>query len=106
LALNDKAYGHNWNIPGSGVITGEEIIELVREYTGYTKKVSTVTKSMVRLMGLFDRGMREYVEMYYLNEEPVVLSGERYEREVGPLPRTDYKEGIKQTLKHMGVSAI
>jgi hypothetical protein len=79
--------------PGSGVVTGEEIIELVKEYTGYTRKVSTVTKSMVRLMGLFDRGMREYAEMYYLNEEPVVLSGERYEREVGPLPRTDIKKG-------------
>ena len=101
LALTDKAYGQNWNIPGSGVITGKEIIDIVKEYTGNTHNVSTVTKTMVRLLGLFDKGMREYVEMYYLNEEPVVLSGDKYEREVGILPRTAYKDGIKQTLKHI-----
>ncbi|MGO4888200.1 SDR family NAD(P)-dependent oxidoreductase [Anaerobacillus sp. MEB173] len=98
LALSEKSYGENWNIPGSGTITGEEIIHIAREFTGYRKKVSSVNKTMVRFIGLFDGMMREYVEMFYLNEQPVILNGEKYEREIGPLPRTSYKEGIEQTL--------
>ncbi|PLR97553.1 SDR family NAD(P)-dependent oxidoreductase [Bacillus sp. T33-2] len=101
LALNDQAYGQNWNIPGYDVITGKELIKTIRQLTGYEKGVSTVTKNMIRLLGLFNSGMREVVEMYYLNEEPVVLNGEKYEKQIGPLPRTPYREGLKQTLAHM-----
>lgn len=44
LALRDEAYGQNWNIPGYGVITGEEMIQHIQELTGYTKPVMTVKK--------------------------------------------------------------
>ena len=37
LALHDKAYHQHWNIPGYGVISGEEIIQLCREIRGYGK---------------------------------------------------------------------
>ena len=45
--------------------------------------------------------MREVVEMFYLNEEPVVLDGEKYERMIGPVPRTSYREGLRQTIEYM-----
>ncbi|ETI69771.1 SDR family NAD(P)-dependent oxidoreductase [Neobacillus vireti] len=101
LALNDEAYGQNWNIPGYGVISGEELIETLRQIRNYDKKVSTITKNMIRFLGLFNAGMREVVEMFYLNEEPVVLDGQKYERFIGPIPRTPYKEGLERTLKYM-----
>ncbi|MFF2447890.1 SDR family NAD(P)-dependent oxidoreductase [Neobacillus sp. NPDC058068] len=101
LALNDEAYGQNWNIPSYGVISGEELIETLRQIRNYDKKVSTITKNMIRFLGLFNAGMREVVEMFYLNEEPVVLDGEKYERYIGPIPRTPYKEGLERTLKYM-----
>lgn len=101
LALDDRAYGQNWNIPGYGVIKGKELIEQIREITGYTKGISTVTKNMIRMLGLFNGNMREVVEMYYLNEEPVVLDGTKYENLLGELPRTSYREGLKQTLNYM-----
>ncbi len=101
LAFNEESYGQNWNIPGHSVITGEELIKEIREITTCKKRVYTVSKSMIRLLGLFDRNMREAVEMYYLNEEPVVLDGEKYETTIGPLPRTPYKEGLRQTIRFM-----
>ncbi|RXT06388.1 SDR family NAD(P)-dependent oxidoreductase [Ammoniphilus sp. CFH 90114] len=101
LSLQDDTYGANWNVPGYGVITGAEIVKIARETTGYEKKVSTVTKNMIRMLGLFNSGMREYVEMFYLNEEPVILSGEKYEQKFGKWPRTSYEEGIKLTLEHL-----
>jgi nucleoside-diphosphate-sugar epimerase len=101
LALNEEAYGQNWNIPGQSVITGEELIKEIREIAHYQKGVYTVSKNMIRLLGLFNRNMREVVEMFYLNEEPVVLNGEKYEAAIGPLPRTSYKEGLRQTISFM-----
>ncbi|WP_422674202.1 SDR family NAD(P)-dependent oxidoreductase [Caldifermentibacillus hisashii] len=101
LALNETSYGEEWNIPGHSVITGEEIIKIIRELTGYNKKVFTVTKSMIQMLGLFNPMMREVVELFYLNEDPVMLSGEKFERRIGPLPRTSYYDGLKQTIDYM-----
>lgn len=101
LALNEQAYGENWNIAGYDVITGEELVNIIRQLTGYEKRVSTVSKNMIRFLGLFNAGMREVVEMFYLNEEPVVLNAEKYETQIGPLPRTPYTQGLKETLEYM-----
>lgn len=106
LALRDEVYGQNWNIPGYGVITGEEMIQHIRELTGYTKPVITVKKGMINFMGLFDRQMKEFVEMLYLTEKPVVLSGEKYEKHIGIVPRTSYYEGLKKTIVHMKENCI
>ncbi|WP_439021062.1 SDR family NAD(P)-dependent oxidoreductase [Bacillus thuringiensis] len=101
LALHEEAYGQHWNIPGCGVITGEEMIQYIRELTGYTKRVMTVKRGMIKLIGLFDKQMKEYVEMLYLTEKPVVLSGEKYEKYIGILPKTSYYEGLKETIIYM-----
>jgi len=98
LALRPEAYGQIWNIPGHSTISGHELIGIMRSLTGYSGKVGTVGKGMIGFLGLFNRYMREFYEMMYLNEEPVVLSGAKYERLIGPLPRTSYEEGITKTL--------
>lgn len=100
LSLRDHAYGQNWNIPGAGVITGQEILQILRRL-GYQKGMTTITKFMVRLAGLFNKEMREYVEMFYLNEEPLVLSGEKLKKELGEIPQTPYEIGIRRTLEAM-----
>ena len=94
LAFRNRFEGGDWNIPGAGTITGKDIISIVRQVTGYEKKVSTVSKNMIRILGVFSPFMKEYTEMFYLNEEPVVLSGEKYEREIGAVAKTPYKEGL------------
>ncbi|MDP4164389.1 MAG: short chain dehydrogenase, partial [Bacillota bacterium] len=101
LAMKEEAYGQNWNIPGYGVISGEELVGVLREVTGYQKSVSTISKNMIRFMGLFNANMREVVEMFYLNEEPVILSGVKYERMIGTLPKTPYKQGLHETIEYM-----
>ncbi|WP_420973509.1 NAD-dependent epimerase/dehydratase family protein [Bacillus thuringiensis] len=101
LALHDEAYGQNWNIPGYGVITGEEMIQHIRELTGYTKRVITVKRGMIQFIGLFDKQMKEFMEMLYLTEKPVVLSGEKYERYIGDIPKTSYYNGLKEMIMSM-----
>ncbi len=100
LSLRADAYGQNWNIPGVGVITGNEILQILRRH-GYSKGMTTITKFMVQMGGLFNPTMREAVEMFYLNERPVILSGDKLERELGVIPCTSYEEGIETTLAAM-----
>ncbi|MBS4214371.1 SDR family NAD(P)-dependent oxidoreductase [Neobacillus rhizophilus] len=101
LASREDTYNQNWNIPSAHQITGEEIIEILRKDAGYKKPIRTVSKTMIRFIGIFHPFMRELVEMMYLTEDPVILSGKKYEAKIGPVPRTPYQEGIKKTLHWM-----
>jgi nucleoside-diphosphate-sugar epimerase len=101
LALRDSAYGQNWNIPACGVISGEEMIGIIRDLTGYDKPVGTVGKGMMFFAGLLNPDLREALEMMYLTEDPVILSGEKYEKEIGPIPKTSYEEGLRKTIEFM-----
>lgn len=101
LAIDERAYGQNWNIPGYDSISGIELVKIIRELTGYEKGVFTISKNMIRCLGVFDKNMREVVEMFYLNEQPVVLDGSKYEQIIGEVPQTSYREGLKQTIDYM-----
>ncbi|RXZ78993.1 NAD-dependent epimerase/dehydratase family protein [Paenibacillaceae bacterium] len=98
LASREEAYGQNWNIPGAGIISGREIVHLAQQASGYTKPVIPLGKVGLSLLGLFVPVMKEIVEMLYLTEEPLLLSGEKYEKLVGPIPATPFEEGIKATI--------
>ncbi|MBK3495196.1 SDR family NAD(P)-dependent oxidoreductase [Viridibacillus sp. YIM B01967] len=98
LAERSDTYNKNWNIPSTHPITGEELIMIICHATGYTKKVRSISKGMIRFLGVFSPFMKEMVEMMYLTEIPVLLSGEKYEKEIGSLPNTPYSQGIQETI--------
>jgi nucleoside-diphosphate-sugar epimerase len=75
LSLREDAFGQAWNIPGAGTISGKEIAKIAGEYLKKEIRVKPIYKWMIQLVGLFDPFMREYAEMMYLNEKPVVLDG-------------------------------
>lgn len=101
IAEKDDAYGENWNIPGAGLISGKEIIQIAREVTGNRKRVLPLNKNTIRFIGLFDPFMREVVEIMYLTKEGFVLSGEKYERRIGPIPATPFRKGLEETLRFL-----
>ena len=100
LSLRDHTYGRNWNIYGVGVITGNEILHILRR-RGYSKRMTTISKFMVQIGGFFNKMLKEYAEMYYLNESPVILSGEKLKMELGDIRQTSYEVGIMNTLDQM-----
>jgi nucleoside-diphosphate-sugar epimerase len=99
IASRDESYGENWNIPGAGTISGQEIVNIARKVTGYKKIVLPLGKTLISLVGLFDPLMREVVEIMYLTKEPIILSGEKYGKRIGIIPATPYEKGIEETLK-------
>ena len=63
--------------------------------------MTTIKKWMVQLAGLWNPKNKEYAEMYYLNEEPIILSGDKLKKELGTIPQTPYAIGIPKTLAAM-----
>lgn len=101
VSLRDHAYGQEWNIPGGDVISGHEIVRLAREASGSRKTVLPLGKTGLSLLGLFVPVMKEVVEMLYLTTEPLRLSREKYERLIGPIAATSYKQGISETIDRL-----
>ncbi|WP_307606868.1 NAD-dependent epimerase/dehydratase family protein [Paenibacillus sp. V4I9] len=98
LASRKEAYGQNWNIPGSGLISGRALVKLAQEASGTNKAIFPLGKASLSLIALFSPVIKEVVEMLYLTKDPLVLSGKKYERLVGPVPATSFEEGMKATI--------
>ncbi|WP_207892430.1 SDR family NAD(P)-dependent oxidoreductase [Paenibacillus pinisoli] len=98
LAKHDHAYGQNWNIPGAGLISGRDIVRLARQASGSSKAVIPLGRIGLSLLGMGMPVMKEIVEMLYLTEEPVILDGEKYERQIGPIRKTSFEQGIAATI--------
>jgi len=99
LAVIEEAYGQNWHIPGAGLISGTEIVRIAREASRSTKPVIPLGKLGLSLLGMSIPVMKEIVEMLYLTQEPLVLSGEKYERLIGAARATSFEEGISTTIR-------
>jgi hypothetical protein len=84
LALDDKAYQHIWQLPtAQPALTGREWIDLCAEVLRRTPKHMTLSRPIVKLMGLFDPTVREIYEMFYQNEADYVFDFSKIERAFG-----------------------
>jgi nucleoside-diphosphate-sugar epimerase len=98
LVDTPAAFGHVWHLGGAGITTQREMVGRMERQTGRTLKLRVVGKTVLRLLGLVNRMMREMVEMNYLMTKPVILDDSALQRLIGPVYKTSYDQGIRQTL--------
>jgi nucleoside-diphosphate-sugar epimerase len=101
LARDDRAYGKAWNFAGSGTITQREFANKVFAHFGRKPQLMVANIFMLRLIGLFDPIMREFVEMSYLQSDPVLLDDHALRALLPGLHVTDYDDGIAKILSTM-----
>ena len=101
LALREESYNESWNISGTGTISGEEIAAIASSFFAKEIKLKPIHRWMIAMLGLFNPSMKEVVEMMYLTETPVILDGSKYEKNIGPIPKTPYQIGIVENLKEL-----
>lgn len=89
------AFGQAWNLGGVGVTTQ---LELARMAYGGSPRYRAAGKMMLRLLGLFDPFLREFVEMHYLVTEPLIVDDSALQQAIGVIPKTPYEEGVRQSL--------
>lgn len=101
LGNTDSAFNQVWHLPTDGnVLTGKEYIELTAKEFGVKPKNMNVSKSMLKLIGLFNPIIRESVEMTYQNDSDYLFSSEKFENAFSYKP-TSYAQGIKETVEQM-----
>jgi len=98
LIDTSAAFGRIWNFAGAGVTSQRAMVTEMERQTGKTISLRVVGKTMLRLIGLFKPFMRELVEMHYLQTEPVIMDDAALRALIGPIRKTPYADGIRQTL--------
>jgi nucleoside-diphosphate-sugar epimerase len=98
LGASERALGEVWHIPAAPALTGRQFIELAFHVAGLRPKVGVYRRWMVTLVALFDRQMREFLEMLYQFESPFVVDASKFERAFGDLAVTPHRDAIARTL--------
>ncbi|HEY2024459.1 NAD-dependent epimerase/dehydratase family protein [Paraburkholderia sp.] len=98
LVDTPAAFGKTWHLAGAGITTQRELVSEMERQTGNKLKLRVAHKTMLRLMGMFNPLMREMVEMNYLMTDPLIMDDSALQQLIGPIQKTSYVEGIRQTL--------
>lgn len=100
LANLPGAFNQTWHaLTSPEIITGEEYIRIASEISGQPlKRVMSMKKWSVRLLGLFVPVLREFAEMMYQFEYDYIFDSTKATRALAAQP-TSYKIGIGSTLK-------
>ena len=99
LAAKPEAYGRAWNLAGVGVTSQRKLANEIFARAGRKPKLFVLGKTAIRLIGLFDPIMREFVEMHYLQTTPVLMDDSALAKLIGPIHKTPYSEGIRLTFE-------
>jgi nucleoside-diphosphate-sugar epimerase len=98
LGNTKEAYSQVWHLPTDrNALTGEEFIGEVAGVYGVRPRHSVLSRSMVRMAGLFNRDAGESVEMLYQLEYDYLFDSSKFEgRFFAP---TAYVDGIRETAQ-------
>jgi nucleoside-diphosphate-sugar epimerase len=103
LALEDQSYSQVWHLPTARpALAGCDWIELCAKVIGRPPKHMTLSRPMVKLLGLFDSTIGEIYEMLYQNEADYIFDSSKIERAFGIAP-TPVREAITQTVSDASV---
>lgn len=100
LGNAEEAYNQTWHaLTSAEKMTGEELIRIAYEIMNMPNKgVQGMSKTGVRLLGLFIPVLREFVEMMYQFENDYIFDSSKASKFLNE-NATFYKEGLRETLK-------
>lgn len=99
IGNTDGAYNQIWHLPTDiNALAGEEYIRLIGKILNRDIPHSVFPKWQMRLAGMFDRTIKEIIEMSYQNEYDYIFSSHKYEKYFGKTP-VPYEEGIRKIIE-------
>ncbi|QIL83703.1 NAD-dependent epimerase/dehydratase family protein [Diaphorobacter sp. HDW4A] len=100
-----KAYGKSWHLAGAGVTTQMDVLAMLESQMRRKIRRRVASRIMLRMAGLFSPLLRELVEMHYLIADPLLLDDSALVALIGPIAKTPYAEGVRETLIAAGALA-
>ncbi len=98
LGERDEALGRDWLLPVVPAISQREICQRIGEQLGYPLRILATPKLLVRILGLSNTFMREYVEMMYQYYEPQIVDASAFEQTFG-IHATPLDEALRATIE-------
>jgi len=99
LGNTDSAYNQIWHLPtNKDVLTGREFIELAAKAMKVKPEYMVVKKWMTQMLGLFNKVIKESVEMLYQNDSDYLFDSTKFEKSFNYKP-ISYEDGIINTAK-------
>lgn len=99
LANRENAFGQTWHMPtANNPLTGEEFIKEAANAMKAKDNYSVISKTMMNIVGLFNRPIKESIEMVYQSEFPYLFDSSKFNKAFNFEP-TSYQDGIKETAK-------
>jgi nucleoside-diphosphate-sugar epimerase len=94
-----SAYNQIWHLPtNKNVLTGKEFIELAAKAMGVKPEYMVVKKWMAQALGLFNKVIKESVEMLYQSDSDYLFDSTKFEKAFNYKP-ISYEEGIINTAR-------
>ena len=101
LEMTHKAENQVWHLPtAKEPPTGRQWIEAFAKEMNVKPKTQLASRTMVKILGLFNPIMKEFVEMLYQYDRDYVFDSSKFEKMFNFNP-TSYADGIKQIVKHL-----
>jgi len=99
LANSEEAYNQTWHaLTSDEKMTGEELIRMAYEIMNMPDRgVQSLSKTGIRILGLFIPVLREFVEMMYQFENDYIFDSTKASRFLNE-NATYYQEGLRETL--------
>jgi nucleoside-diphosphate-sugar epimerase len=79
LGSRDEALGSAWHVPSAPPVTTLRFVEMAARAAGVRPRISRVSRTGLRIAGLFMPEAKETVELWYEFDQPYVVDSSRFE---------------------------
>lgn len=98
LALDERSLNRAWHVPSAPAVTNRRFLEIAAGIAGTEPKSTTLTRTKMRIGGLFIPAARELPEMLYEFEEDFVVDHSAYAAVFGD-HATPLEESLAATVE-------
>lgn len=98
IGHREEAFGAHWCLRGSGPLTGKQVAEATSRHRGQPVKLRAAGLLMLRMVSLFNKDLRGFMQIAPEYMKPVRYDGRKLEKLLDAQSMTPYEAGIGQTL--------
>jgi len=104
VAEDDTSWGRAWHVPCAPAVSQRRLAEIAASTIGRTGTIKSAPVSMLRLVGVFVKPVREMVEMRYEFEEDFVVDSSAFTAHFG-MQATPLEEALGAVMRAEAVAA-
>ena len=102
LGNTPDAYHQTWHLPcDNHLLTSKEFIQFTSEIYGKKLEYIVLRNWMIRLISLFNQGMKETIELLYRYKTDNVFDSSKFKRRFPDYKITTYQEGIAEIIEEI-----